>query len=351
MSNLIVATKPRINSVAGLAASLPMNILLLAGMIARKPAQHTSEWAATCEESFSLYTRTSTINLLQSQSAMFAESNWPFSAYLDLRRELAPEATDMMGWAKASRPRLIVAMLRSKVSFINLTLRASFAGFANDGSPWRYNLQREAITALMILLFYRESRRIFAYWRSRAILQNRIPIIRQIERTYRRGDWAPCLHTSLALLDHIIRRYFQTDRLNVSLQTLRNAFDRANILPSDLKPGFSIWDGKYGWGDKVNNRFAHRVEDDLRLPGVLLSSFARFGSDYYAWYKVDAAGPEVLNRHAIQHCAGAYWTKENAIKLLTFLDLTLRLQHPLEILIHGLEAPWLQNRPRDGSSQ
>jgi hypothetical protein len=38
------------------------------------------------------------------------------------------------------------------------------------------------------------------------------------------------------------------------------------------------------------------------------------------------------------HCATEYWTPGNAVKLLTFFDLTLRLEKVMKIVIHGQEA-------------
>jgi len=144
----------------------------------------------------------------------------------------------------------------------------------------------------------------------------------------------------LPLLDFLIRAYFGTDQLNVSIQTLRNAFEKASIFPKDLQPGYAVWKGQQN-PDEGNN-VARSLEDDLRLTGVFLSSFVEFANAYYGWYRTDTNEPRVLNRHAILHCATDYWTRNYTSKLLTFLDLALRLQRPLEVIIHGAEAPWLK---------
>ena|SRR5438094_5816276 len=130
--------------------------------------------------------------------------------------------------------------------------------------------------------------------------------------------------TALGLLDFIMREYFQTNRLDVSLQTLRNAFDKARILPRHLKPGYGVWDLTQ---ETESGILFSSLDEDLRLPGVFLSSFVEFGSSYYAWYKIADETPSTLNRHAIMHCASKYWAPHNAARLLTFLDLSLRLDH------------------------
>src|SRR5439155_25898553 len=144
-----------------------------------------------------------------------------------------------------------------------------------------------------------------------------------------------CLPTALGLLDFIMRNYFQTNRLNVSLQTLRNAFDKAGILPRHLKPGSGVWDLKREAGSAI---LFPSLDEDLRLPGVFLSSFVEFGSSYYAWHKIADGASPALNRHAIMHCASEYWTPHSAARLLTFLDLSLRLERVLKIVIHGSAA-------------
>lgn len=95
-------------------------------------------------------------------------------------------------------------------------------------------------------------------------------------------------------------------------------------------PG-TVWDG--------NNLFVRASEDDLRLTGVLLSSFFHFARHYYAWYDNSVTPPESLNRHAIIHGAFDDWSEENALRVLTFLDLTLRLEKPLRYLINGNVTP------------
>ena len=102
-------------------------------------------------------------------------------------------------------------------------------------------------------------------------------------------------------------------------------------------PGHSLPEGNRD-PDK-GNAFANAIEEDLRLPGVYLASFVEFADRYYQWYKsAEIDSNTQLNRHAIIHCASEYWTQANAVRILIFLDLTIRLQRTLRILIHGKAA-------------
>jgi hypothetical protein len=71
-----------------LASKLPANLHYLSTLIARKPEECTREWATTVDEAFSLYTRTSTVNLILSWNNILAEMGWPFPSYLNLRKEV-----------------------------------------------------------------------------------------------------------------------------------------------------------------------------------------------------------------------------------------------------------------------
>jgi hypothetical protein len=150
--------------------------------------------------------------------------------------------------------------------------------------------------------------------------------------------WAACISTTVPLLDFAMRAYFQTEKLNVSLQVLRDAFfNEAKLKPKDLMPGIAIWAGHVD--PERGNTFAKSLNEDLRLPGIYLSSFFEFADRYYGWYSsADGTPCTALNRHAIMHCSSEYWTEPNAVRILTFLDLTLRLELVLKVLIRGEES-------------
>src|SRR6266480_1696328 len=310
-------------SVKALAATLPGNLRYLSTLISRKPAEFTRDWAATVDEEFSLYTLTSTVDLILNWNSLLAEQGWPFPAYLDLREEV-----DVAGSWPFSRWKMIRALIAGRKVLQGPLLMMIIGRQPED--------REIGASRTMRYLFWRHSQRIFRSWRNHPLLSGKEPIVDAIRSTYSRALFAACLPTALGILDYIMRDYFQTDRLNVSMQALRDAFDKAGILPKHLRPGSGIWDLQRE-GSSSPLLFPS-PEHDLRLPGVFLSSFVEFAASCYAWYKSTEHPAPDLNRHAIMHCASNYWTASNTVKLLSFLDLTLRLEKVLRIVIHGPTA-------------
>lgn len=307
---------------------LPKHIEMLADQIARKPNQFTPRWAANVEEAFDLYTRTSTINLLQSANLVLIEHAWPFPAYLDLTSEL--DAFQFGGGALARYRRALDSLnpLRRE-RILRVLLRA---GRALPGSV-QADLDRR-----LCRLFTQNKRAVFAQFAGADVLETKQQLVRDIEGAFERNLWSACISTAMPLLDLILRSYFRSKKLNITLQTLRNAFiEEAKIGPKDLMPGFCVEDGLVN--PDRGNSLAPSLDRDLRLPGVYLSSFLEFSKRYYEWY-LSADGPPrtSLNRHAVIHCAAEFGSKANAARILTFIDLTLRLERPLKILIHGASA-------------
>jgi hypothetical protein len=308
-----------------LAKDLPGNIRHLASLIARKPATFSPEWAATADEAFSLYTNTSTVNWVLALNDSLEELNWPFPAYLDLRKEIDRTSLDAFG----SVPGLVRQLLRGGPTLMDSLLAVTFIPDAAK--------RDKTLCYLMRHFFARHSRRIFRFWTTSPQLAGKQPIVRAIRLTYQQKLWAACVPTTFALLDHIMRDYFETTNLFDSIQTLRKAFEKARILPKDLKPGSAIWDGRKD--PSKGNVLARTMDEDLRLPGVLLSYFVAFADTYYGWFSAARArGAPVLNRHSVMHCGSDYWTPENGVRALTFCDLSLRLAPVLRILIHGPKA-------------
>ena len=305
-----------------LASKLPINLRYLSTLIARKPQEFTREWAATVDEAFSLYTRTSTVNLILSWNNILAEMGWPFPSYINLRKEV-----EIVGD--------LLSIWRHFIRFVFTGKRFLLVPLLMAVSQQTPEAREQSVSVDMRYLFWRHSKQIFKFWRGHHLLKGKESIVDSIRVTYNKRLFAACLPTLQGLLDFVMRSYFHTDHLNVSLQTMRNAFEKAAILPKHLAPGYGVWDLNKESGSTI---LFPSVEQDLRLPGVFLSSFVEFGSSYYAFYSSVDSNGVILNRHAIMHCATEYWTPGNAVKLLTFFDLTLRLERVLKIVIHGQEA-------------
>jgi hypothetical protein len=307
---------------------LPDRIRLLSRLIARKPPTYTSEWASTIEQAFKLYTRTSTINLFQISNQLLFELDWPFPAYIDLKAELE----DISKQYDPKRPSWIKRMRRAwKGPSLQLVALAGSSAHSQDSNS-------TVIDDGMTYLFWRHHKEVFSRFSTCGVLQPQSHLIDEIQQAYRRSMWASCIMMAVSLVDCVMRSYFKTEELTVSIQVLRKAFySEAKLEPKDLMPG-SIAPRECFFPNGRNTPIKS-LNEDLRLPGIYLSSFFEFGNRYYEWYT--SASPScgtALNRHAIMHCASNYWTEANAVRILTFLDLTIRLQHPLEILIHGEKA-------------
>jgi hypothetical protein len=197
-----------------------------------------------------------------------------------------------------------------------------------------------AETDFMSTFFRNHSVEIFEYWKTSPLMASKRPILNEVELAYQHENWAVCLPATLPLLDFLIRAYYGVGDGDLSIGTLCSAFKIAKVFPKDLKPGYAVWKGQKS--PELGNALARSEEEDLRIVGVFLSSFLEFANIYYGPFKPKADVPAVLNRHAILHGRTEYWNCEYTSKILTFFDLTLRLQRPLEVLIHGREAPWLK---------
>lgn len=320
-----------------LGAALPERIRLLSSLITRKPATYTPQWASTVDQAFTLYTRTQTINLLQSLNHGLIDLDWPFPGYLDLPAEIAKASKDLKwtlaGWFERLRlgwhgPSLFLSVLES------LTAQRESSAIAQD-----------TIDGTMVHSFQAYENKVFEALLTARVLKSKKPILKDLEQAYRRRMWAACITTTFPLLDFVVRTFFATQKINVTIQVLRDAFvNKANLQPKDLMPGLAVWDGLLN--PTQGNTFAKTIEEDLRLPGIYLSSFFEFADRYYGWYKSTGAPARIpLNRHAIMHGAYEYWTQPNAVRMLTFLDLVIRLEPALRVLIHGENAMPLFKEP------
>ncbi|MHB1456075.1 MAG: hypothetical protein ACYC0V_04075 [Armatimonadota bacterium] len=310
-------------SAKNLGKSLPENLRYLSSMIARKSENHTSKWATSIDESFLFYTRTSEINFLQSLNESLAKHNWPFPGYLNLQKH---DKVMDMEWKYSHWYWLIHPVyFYTGPSLMAVLFEYEFAQVDELDKCDKY----------MIFFFRRNNKPLFHMLENSPILKSKSHIVYEIEKTYEMKLWAACINLILSLLDYVIRIFSETDDLHMSIQVLRDAlFNETNLRPKDLVPGtMAIANGKSA--PEKGNTFASTVEEDLRLPGIYLSSFFEFADQYYEWYSSTISRPKSsLNRHAVMHCSSEYWSEANTIRMLTFLDLTLRLEKPLRVLIH-----------------
>jgi len=296
---------------------LKKNLEMLRKAITRKPEKYEPDYAFKFCDSFTRYTRTSTINLILSLSELLLENKWPFPAYI-----LESSGNN---WGKAKSYLALFS-----ISFLK-KIKNSLILFNLPFKPQSPSSYEKDINNFMVVSFSLHEKNIFIDWRKNHNFQDKFYLIDNIRTCYKKGLWYACIVASFPLLDLLCRKYFNSNKLERDISSMLSTFKTAGITSNHLKPGYIAWDIAKEQGlptDEV-------TQTDLRLIGIGLGSFLDFAGIYYSWYRKDK-GTSELNRHAIIHCASVssdLWTRENATKLLIFIDLTLRLEYPLCILL------------------
>jgi len=315
-----------------LAKDLFDNLKSLADRIARKPPTFDPRWAKTIIEAFSLYTRTSSVNYFVAFGDSLREWEWPFPAYLDLDSEIkySTRALRLDKWPRPFYPLLKLLKWRSMNRLLlDLSLMDTTKSIRKKWIDWFLSRR-----------FCKASKEVFAFWRAHPLLQSKRQVILDLEKAYNAKLWGTCIPSILPLIDYLMRHFFQTDNLFVSVSTLVDAFRIAKLTPESLKPGygvaFDITDE--GLVPARGPRVADSVEKDLRLPGVYLTSFVDFAFRYYSWHTT-ASSIEEVNRHAVLHGDMNYWSKTQTTKVLMFFDLVVKLEPVLRIIVGTEETP------------
>lgn len=306
-----------------LGQSLPENIRILSRLIARKSSAHTKEYAYTIEDSFSKYTRTNIINILRGWNDELIDYDWPFPSYLNINNEIKKIMWEFDQHLSKLR---FISIPLSVILRGPSSLTLSFLSLSDSPRP-TYNF-------FMTYIFMLNQKKIFSDLLNSPVLESKRKVIEDIKQAYRRGMWAACITTTIPIFDYTIRAFLGSNRLMDTIQVLRDAFlNEANLSPTSIMPGFSHGDSNIKDNEKP---FFDTLEEDLRLPGVFLSSFFEFSDRYYEWHNAsDIPVRSQINRHAIMHGSYNYWSRANAARIISFLHLLISLETPLKILIHG----------------
>lgn len=293
---------------------LKINLIKLKSEIARKPLVYTSDHAMSVNESFKKYTRTSTINLILSLSEFLYERNWPFPAYI-----------------LEIKPSYIKIIISSSVFILWLIKQKILEFFINKKTTIQKEKIQYFIDRFMCNLFYLCKKEIFSKWRSNPIFVKKHYIIDNIYFNYKSKYWYSCIISTMPLLDFLCRNYLSTNRLEHDITQVISMFRKSGILAKHVKPGHIAW--KVAEEERKNIKEA--TEKDLRLVGIYLGSFLDFADIYYAYYRKETPSlVNNINRHAIIHGSDLdIWNKENATRILIFLDLMLYLEPALRILL------------------
>lgn len=300
-----------------IARNLHPNLRTLANQLARKPKLFTPQWAKSVTDSFTLYTRTSTVNYFLSLNEMLREGGWPFPVYLDLEREMEQVSRIKLG--------IFYVLIRGFLGNLPLSI---FLLYFCIGKPEKES--KTCIDRYFCKRFSGIAEKMFNSWQAHPLLQKKNKVLSDVYLSYKKHLWGVCIPSMIPLLDFLMRDYFHSNDLRDSVGILVKAFKLAGITAESLRPGYGIWDSL----KKNPNEFmvADKVDKDLRLPGIYLASFVYFAQRYYSWHTLDTGSKE-LNRHAVVHGDTDYWSEVDTTKFLMFFDLTLKLEPVLRIII------------------
>ncbi|MCX7088621.1 MAG: hypothetical protein NTV00_11280 [Methylococcales bacterium] len=266
-------------------------------------------------DNFEKYTRTSTVNLISSFNEALFHYDWPFPAYI-------------LEFTGRKWRRFIVYFV---LALILIRYKLKDFIFKPKPSVFEHRFE-EFLNEYMLANFRVNSDYIFCEWRVNPIFEGKHYLINNISKCYKNELWYACIVAAFPLLDYLCRKYFNSTNLTTSINKINNLFKKAGITSADVKPGYMAWEASKNTGESSEDV----VLRDLRLIGVGLGSFLEFAEKYYE-HSTDDNYTSKLNRHAILHCANVspeLWSRENTVKLLLFIDLALRLEVPLRILLN-----------------
>ncbi len=316
------------------------NLETLKERIVRKPDSYTPEYARTILEAFQKYTRTSTINYMLTTTELLTARQWAFPTYTTTLypTELGVPNLYIEGsfsglsiWLKfkafwlSLMQFLIMPKLLRGFSFKHIKFLIPILG-----SPYTGNELWEAgIDKTMMNTFEKCKKNIFEFWKSNPIFKDKQIILNNIIQTYEKNLWIACICSAFPLLDYLVRMFFKTRRFEIDINYILAVFKQAAIGSKDFKPGYIAEQLAH---EKGISNVSQALESDLRIVGIALGSFVDIASVFYQYYRKDESSIGRLNRHAVIHCDTHYGTRINTIKLLSFIDLTLRLEPVFDIL-------------------
>jgi hypothetical protein len=185
------------------------------------------------------------------------------------------------------------------------------------------------VDKMMMNTFDKCKKDIFEFWKGNPVFKDKEPIINNIIGTFEKGLWIACICSAFPLLDYLVRLFFKTRRFEIDINYILTVFKKAGIGSRDFKPGYIA---QQVAEEKGISNADQALESDLRITGIALGSFVDVASIYYKYYRREESSNNTLNRHAVIHCDSDYGTRINAVKLLSFIDLTLRLEPVFEVL-------------------
>lgn len=304
-----------------------LNLKVLKAKIPVKPEKFTSEYPKTLEECLVFYCNQRTLHLLQINTILLNQDNWPLPLWFN---------PDKFKFGFTNR----LYILSSKTQRKSLSKNKGFTYVSyilNNRLFYGLKLQEIIIEAFEANIKYA-----FARLENNPLLIEKKNLLYSIIKSYKCKNWIACITTILPLMDFIARRILRTNNLKYDIKKICQLFEKNGFSidnAEDLMPFMnSIITRKEDIPDFISNpeKWEKLKDFDFGIIGCALSSFIRFANLYYSYFKEDTFQNNltVLNRHAILHGSSTnFGTQENTIKLLSFLILVVELEKIFEILL------------------
>lgn len=310
---------------------LANNLRVLKNKIPLKPKVYTTEHPKTIGEALKIYCNQRSVHGMQSCTAKLNEENWPLPLWFN------PNNVKVGFWNKIYYRKQYNSWEKDKrfkklrdFDFFWVPLLVNF-------------FFKISYDNILMDAFDVNTKYAFQKVKSNPLLVNKGNILDSFIKSYKVKNWVACISSIFPLLDFVARKLLTTRNLGVDISRICKLFSQngfsletANhLMPhftfvSSHKPGEPFLD------EKREEWFSKMIETDFGLIGPALSSFIVFANLYYGYYKEDQEDLSIMNRHAILHGSiSQFDTKENAVKLFTFLYLFLELEPVFKILFEA----------------
>lgn len=336
------------------------NIIKLQKIIPSKPKEYTIDIPFSIQESLEKYIRTSTVNNIRVASLILDSHGWPLPLYVDpeniqigfLHKLVLGKSNGLYGNFKYYSMLESLTLDNFQPSKISKNLLYRIFVLFHPIKTVQYydwfivpifckSFKIINLSEIIVDLFDVN----FKYYQTKIMANNHLESkhvnLSNIFSTYQTGNYASCISTIYPLLDFLTRLFLNVTNLTIGIGYINKIIKEAGFTLDEidnLKPGAFThkFFNKNGFGkihEKEYGNLSEKHEYKLGLPGIALSSFLHFSSKYYADYRDESTEPNQLNRHAIMHGANTdCFTKENTVKLLTYMYLMLELEPVLKIV-------------------
>lgn len=308
---------------------LAYNLKVLRDKIPTKPNVYTPEHPKRISEALEFYCNQRTVHIVQAYTYSFNENYWPLPLWFN------PEDVRVGFWNKL--------YFRKHIRFWNKNKKFCKLKEFDFLYVLAFNCLRKKsfYNEIIVEAFDVNKKYTFQMLLSNPILDSKKEIIESIQLSYNKGNWVACICTIFPLIDFVTRNLLKTSKLSIDVSNICKLFDKNGFTLDnaiDLMPHISYviscTPDDFFNGENLK-KLRKNSETDFGLIGPALCSFIKFANTYYSYFKDDneVNNGQLLNRHAILHGSiNNFGTKDNTVKLITFLFLMLELESIFAIL-------------------